>query len=79
MKKNYLISTGGSGGHVIPALNLYSHLKNDFDVSIYTDARGAKYIPKECKKTIFDVKKISEKNYFNRLLFNRNIKRYSRC
>ena len=61
--KKILISTGGSGGHVIPALNLYEHLKNDFDISLYTDVRGAKYIPKEIKKTIFEVKKISEKKY----------------
>ena len=58
--KKILISTGGSGGHVLPALNLYSHLKNEFDVRLYTDARGVKYIPKEIKKTIFEVKKISE-------------------
>ena len=41
--KKILISTGGSGGHVVPALNLYDHLKSDFDVKIYTDVRGAKY------------------------------------
>jgi len=61
--KNILISTGGSGGHVVPALNLYNHLKHEFDVSFYTDIRGAKYIPKEIKKTIFEVKKIPEKKY----------------
>ncbi len=61
--KKILISTGGSGGHVVPALNLYNHLKHEFDVSIYTDERGAKYIPKEIKKTIFEVKKIPEKKY----------------
>ena len=48
--KKILISTGGSGGHVVPALNLYSHLKTEFDVSLYTDVRGAKYIPKEIKR-----------------------------
>ena len=63
MKKKILISTGGSGGHVVPALNLYNHLKNEFDVYIYTDLRGTKYIPNEIKKTIFEVKKIPEKNY----------------
>ena len=62
--KKILISTGGSGGHVIPALNLYEHLKNDFDISLYSDVRGAKYIPKEIKRTIFEVKKIPEKKYF---------------
>tara|TARA_Y100001936_G_scaffold200773_1_gene202754 strand:- start:1676 stop:2752 length:1077 start_codon:yes stop_codon:yes gene_type:complete len=63
VKKKILISTGGSGGHVVPALNLYNHLKNDFDVFIYTDLRGAKYFPEEIKKLIFEVKKIPEKNY----------------
>ena len=47
--KKILISTGGSGGHVIPALNLYDHLKKDFDVKLYTDSRGAKFFPKEIK------------------------------
>ena len=63
MKKKILISTGGSGGHVIPALNLYDHLRNDFDVKLYTDVRGAKYVPKNINKTIFEVKQIPEKNY----------------
>ncbi len=61
--KKILISTGGSGGHVVPALNLYQHLKNDFDVKIYTDVRGAKYIPKDIKKNIFEVRKLPEKKY----------------
>ncbi|MDC0854074.1 UDP-N-acetylglucosamine--N-acetylmuramyl-(pentapeptide) pyrophosphoryl-undecaprenol N-acetylglucosamine transferase [Candidatus Pelagibacter sp.] len=63
MKNKILITTGGSGGHVIPALNLYNHLKNEFDVYLYTDVRGAKYIPKEIRKTIFEVKKVPEKKY----------------
>jgi len=62
--KKILISTGGSGGHVVPALNLYDHLKKDFDVKLYTDIRGEKYIPKEIKRTIFKVKQIPEKKYF---------------
>ncbi len=61
--KKILITTGGSGGHVIPALNLFDHLKNEFDVTLYTDVRGAKFIPKETKKTIFEVKQIAEKKY----------------
>ena len=35
-----LIVTGGSGGHVIPALTIFDHLKNNFDVRIATDERG---------------------------------------
>ena len=62
--KKILISTGGSGGHVVPALNLYYHLKDNFNVKIYCDVRGAKYIPKNINKIIFDVKQIPEKFYF---------------
>ena len=36
--KKILISTGGTGGHVIPALNLYEHLKIDYDIKLYTDS-----------------------------------------
>ncbi len=64
MKRKIIISTGGSGGHVVPALNLYNHLKNEFDVNLYTDLRGTKYIPKEIKRTIFEVKKVPEKFFY---------------
>ena len=42
--KKILISTGGSGGHVIPAMCLYDHLKDKFDVKIVTDKRGSKFL-----------------------------------
>ena len=29
MKKNLLITTGGSGGHVIPATIIYEHLSKE--------------------------------------------------
>ena len=43
MKKKILISTGGSGGHVIPATILYEHLYEKNDIIISTDNRGFKY------------------------------------
>ena len=42
--KKILITTGGSGGHVIPSLGIYDALKNDFEVQISTDLRGSKFI-----------------------------------
>ena len=39
-----IISTGGSGGHVIPALNLFDHLKNFHKLLLVTDQRGKKFI-----------------------------------
>ena len=52
MKKKILISTGGSGGHVIPAITIYDHLKFRYETLISTDIRGLKYIDKENYKFI---------------------------
>ena len=46
MTKKVLISTGGSGGHVIPAITIYNHLKNTHETLISTDKRGLSYIDK---------------------------------
>ena len=43
MKENILISTGGSGGHVVPAQTLYEHLKDEFNVFLTSDLRGSKF------------------------------------
>jgi len=43
MKKNFLITTGGSGGHVVPATILYDHLSKETNVVLSTDKRGLKY------------------------------------
>ena len=51
MKKKILISTGGSGGHVIPAITIYDHLSSHYDVMISTDLRGLKYLDNEKYKT----------------------------
>ena len=42
--KKILITTGGSGGHVIPSLSMYDAIKDNFEVHIVTDLRGSKYI-----------------------------------
>ena len=52
MKKKILISTGGSGGHVIPAKILIDHLKYNFEVIISTDRRGEKYLKEVSNKKI---------------------------
>ena len=44
MKKKILISTGGSGGHVIPAIAFYDHFKENFDVFLVLDKRGSSFI-----------------------------------
>ena len=60
MKKNYLITTGGSGGHVIPALIIYDHLEKESNIIISTDKRGLNYFDKENYKfLVIDTPKIS--------------------
>jgi UDP-N-acetylglucosamine--N-acetylmuramyl-(pentapeptide) pyrophosphoryl-undecaprenol N-acetylglucosamine transferase len=53
--KNILISTGGSGGHVIPATILCEHLKKEFNIFMSSDDRGMKFI----NKNKFDIKIIN--------------------
>ncbi len=44
MKKNFLLITGGTGGHVIPAKNFANYLSiKNINCTIITDKRGYKY------------------------------------
>ena len=47
MTKKILISTGGSGGHVVPATIIYEHLKNEFQITMTSDNRGMKFLDKK--------------------------------
>tara|TARA_B100000989_G_C19525766_1_gene466791 strand:- start:1481 stop:2557 length:1077 start_codon:yes stop_codon:yes gene_type:complete len=63
--KNILIVTGGSGGHVVPSLNISDHLSNKFFVKIVSDLRGSKFINKNNYNfEIVDVPNIFSKFYF---------------
>ena len=45
MKSKILIITGGTGGHVIPAVNFFNYLNHKSKkVFLLTDNRGHKYI-----------------------------------
>ena len=62
--KKILIVTGGSGGHVIPSLSIYDHLKDNFDVNLISDFRGSKYINQnKYKYAKIDVPNIFAKLY----------------
>ena len=62
--KKIIIVTGGSGGHVIPSLAMYDHLKDDFKISLITDIRGKKFITKnEYNFELIDVPNIFSKSY----------------
>jgi len=64
MVQRILISTGGSGGHVVPATILYEHLKDKFNISMSTDYRGMKFLDiNKYNLEIFKITPIS-KNIF---------------
>ena len=62
MTKKVLISTGGSGGHVIPAITIYNHLKHVHETMITTDIRGLAYLEKDYKVFVINTPKLN--NYF---------------
>jgi UDP-N-acetylglucosamine--N-acetylmuramyl-(pentapeptide) pyrophosphoryl-undecaprenol N-acetylglucosamine transferase len=42
--KKILITTGGTGGHTIPAQIIQEHLKDSYEICYSTDLRGLKYL-----------------------------------
>ena len=70
MKKKILITTGGSGGHVLPALTIYDHLKIEYDMFISSDQRGLKYFEIEkYKPIIVDTPKLKISIFFPFIIF----------
>ena len=69
MENCCLISTGGSGGHVIPATIFYDHLSKETNVLITTDKRGLKYIDKD----IYEFKIINTPKLSNIFLLPLNL------
>ena len=65
MTQRVLISTGGSGGHVVPATILYEHLKDRFYVSMSTDYRGLKFLDQnKYNLEIFNINPIPKNIFF---------------
>jgi UDP-N-acetylglucosamine--N-acetylmuramyl-(pentapeptide) pyrophosphoryl-undecaprenol N-acetylglucosamine transferase len=63
--KKILITTGGSGGHVIPAKIIQEHLSNNFEIFFATDLRGLKFFSsKDYKIKIIDTPKINFNIFF---------------
>ena len=59
MTEKILISTGGSGGHVIPAITIYNHLKNTYETLISTDIRGLAYLDNNYNVLIINTPKLN--------------------
>ena len=63
--KKILISTGGTGGHVIPAEIIDEHLKDSYEIYYSIDKRGLKYLSSSKNKTvIIDTPKLNLSFFF---------------
>jgi len=71
MNKKIIFATGGTGGHIFPAVNLMKHfLEKGYEVLIVTDARGQKFLKDTPNIKSYVIKAASpmNKNFFNKTL-----------
>ena len=58
--KKILITTGGTGGHVIPAKIIEEHLFENYEIYFSTDVRGLKYLSLDMGRvTVIDTPKLN--------------------
>ena len=71
MTKKIIFSTGGTGGHIFPAINLMKHFfNNGHKVLLVTDVRGNNFIKNysEFKSYILKSETLTNKNFFKKIL-----------
>ena len=71
MKKKIIFSAGGTGGHILPAINLMKHFsEKGYEVVIVTDSRGKKYIDRysDFKFYIISASTTTNKNYYRKFI-----------
>ena len=66
-KKTVVIATGGSGGHIFPSLSLADFLSKEYEIEIFTDERGSKFLQSDQN---FKIKKIEISRIFSRNIFS---------
>ena len=71
MTKKIIFSTGGTGGHIFPAMNLMKHFfDKGYKVLLVTDARGNAFIRhhSEFQSYVLKAATLTNKNFFSQLL-----------
>ncbi len=71
MNKKIIFSSGGTGGHIFPTINLMNYFsKRGYEVLIVTDKRGEKFLKykKDFKAYVMSVKTPANKNFIKKIL-----------
>ena len=71
MTKKIIFSTGGTGGHILPAINLMKHFfEKGYKVLLVTDVRGNNFIKNksEFKSYILKMETFTNKNFLRKIL-----------
>ena len=71
MTKKIIFSAGGTGGHIIPAINLMKHFfENGYNVLLVTDSRGKRFVNNlsEFKSYTLHVETLTNKNLIRKFL-----------
>ena len=72
MIKKIIFTSGGTGGHIFPAINLIKHMKSKgHEVLLITDARGEKFTKNysEIKSLVLNIASPTNKFSFRKLLY----------
>ena len=84
MNKKIIFSSGGTGGHIFPAINLMKYLqKKGYDAVVVTDKKGENFLDKDFKFKYYNLNTSSplNKNIIKKLFYKINfnfIKRKTR-
>ena len=76
MDKKIIFCSGGTGGHIFPAISMMRYLSDKgYDVMIVTDERGSKYLKEypNLKAYIINTDTPTKKNFFNKIISYFNI------
>jgi UDP-N-acetylglucosamine--N-acetylmuramyl-(pentapeptide) pyrophosphoryl-undecaprenol N-acetylglucosamine transferase len=71
MDKKIIFTTGGTGGHILPAIHLMSHFfEKKYETIIVTDHRGEKFLKNNLKfkSYILPAATPTNKNFFNKII-----------
>ena len=66
--KKIIFCSGGTGGHIFPAITMINYLRDKYETILVTDKRAIKYIKSiKCETQIIEGIKFTKENFFSNL------------